>query len=385
MPGTDLAAQTARPLGIIHAVAPGRMGGLESVVRALAGGQHQRGHRVLVACVADSPDADLPLADALDAAGVATRRLVVPPRRYFTEWRLWRQVVRQWQPDLVHTHGYRPDVVAGAAARGLGPATVTTVHGFTGGGRKNRAYEWLQRRSFRRFDAVIAVSRPLVGHLADQGVPRERIHLVPNAWAGDVALLPRDEARRALDLTRGQIVLGWVGRLGHEKAADVLVRALPLMQRTDADACFIGDGRERPALEALAGELGVARRVHWAGPVTDAARYFSAFDLFVLSSRTEGTPIALFEAMAAETPAVVTRVGGVPDMVSPAEALLVPPDDPAALAAALDSALTDSAATRARAQAARARLATEFDSAVWLDRHDAVYAAALDAAQRKRT
>jgi glycosyltransferase involved in cell wall biosynthesis len=384
MPGPDLTA-AERSLGIVHAVAPGRMGGLESVVRALASGQHHRGHRVLVACVADSPTADLPLADALDAAGVATRRLVVPPRRYFSEWRQWRQVLKQWQPDVVHTHGYRPDVVAGAAARGLGLAAVTTVHGFTGGGRKNRTYEWLQRRAFRRFDAVIAVSGPLVGHLAEQGILRDRLHLVRNAWSGGAPPLSRAEARQAFDLPRNQVVLGWVGRLGHEKAADGLVRALPLMRRSEAHACFVGDGRERPALEALAAKLGVTPRVRWAGPVADAARYYRAFDAFVLSSRTEGTPIALFEAIAADVPVVVTRVGGVPDVVSPAEALLVPPDDPAAMAAALDAALNDPVAARARAAAARARLTTEFDPAIWLDRHDAVYAAALQSAHRKRT
>src|SRR5713101_3623616 len=89
---------------------------------------------------------------------------------------------RRLRPAVVHTHGYRPDVVDAGAARRLGIPTVTTVHGFTGGGWKNRFYERVQRRSHRRFDAVVAVSRPLVEQLLRDGVPPRRLHLVQNAW-----------------------------------------------------------------------------------------------------------------------------------------------------------------------------------------------------------
>ena len=100
---------------------------------------------------------------------------------------------------------------------------------------------------------------------------------------------------------------------------------------------------------------------------------FAAFDVFVLSSRTEGTPIALFEAMAAGVPIVATRVGGVPDVVSPLEAALVPAEDPVALAAEIRAIYRDPATGQRRARAARARLERDFSVAPWLDRYEAIY------------
>src|SRR2546428_9390082 len=90
------------------------------------------------------------------------------------------------------------------------------------------------------------------------------------------------------------------------------------------------------------------------------SRLLRAFGAFVLTSRTEGTPIALLEAMAAEVPIIAASVGGVPDVVSSKEALLVPPEDSRAVAAALHEVFQDPAAARARARAARERLEREF-------------------------
>ena len=111
-----------------------------------------------------------------------------------------------------------------------------------------------------------------------------------------------------------------------------------------------------------------------------AARQFAAFDVFVLSSHTEGTPIVLFEAMAAGVPIVASRVGGVPDVVSSAEAVLVPPGDPVALAEAIRSIYRDDAAARARAQRARGRLLADFTVPPWITRYDAIYRLVTDKA-----
>jgi glycosyltransferase involved in cell wall biosynthesis len=113
--------------------------------------------------------------------------------------------------------------------------------------------------------------------------------------------------------------------------------------------------------------------VQWHGLVPDAADLYPAFDAWVLSSRTEGTPIALLEAMAARVPVVATAVGGVPDVVGPAEALLVPPEQPRALAAAVASILTDPAQAALRAEAAYQRVTEAYSPGAWLDAHVALY------------
>ena len=119
--------------------------------------------------------------------------------------------------------------------------------------------------------------------------------------------------------------------------------------------------------------MGVERLVRLHGTVPDAGRLFAAFDVFVLSSHTEGTPIVLFEAMAAGVPIVTARVGGVPDVVSSAEAALVPPADPVALAAAIRAVYHDPVVARARAKRARVRLLTNFTVARCISRYDAIY------------
>jgi glycosyltransferase involved in cell wall biosynthesis len=348
---------------IVHLVAPAEFGGLERVVHALARGLHGLGHDVHVAAVVAGRPNDHPFFVPLSGSGVHVRPLALPDRAY----------LREVRPDVVHTHGYRPDVVDAGVARRLGIPIVTTVHGFTGGGWKNRCYEWLQCRAFRRFDAVVAVSRPLVERLARAGVQRSRIHAVPNAWCETAAPLDREAARDALGLPRDSFVVGWVGRLSGEKGPDVLLDALPHVGELPLVVSVVGNGVERVPLEARTSALGLDGRVRWHGAVPDAGRLFAAFDVFVLSSRSEGTPMALFEAMAAGVPIVATRVGGVPDVVSRADAAIVPPDDPVALAAAIRSVYRTPAAAERRARAARARLDRDFGVGPWLKRYEAVY------------
>ncbi|HMV34112.1 MAG TPA: glycosyltransferase, partial [Gemmatimonadales bacterium] len=297
---------------VLHALAPGPAGGLESVVQMHARGWVARGGEAAVALVLDE-GVDLPEAfRALTEAGVRVFCHAVPHRAYLREQAQYRSVLTTWRPDVVHCHGYRADLIAGRAARSAGIARVSTVHGFTGGDWKNRLYERLQLRSFRRFSGVVAVSRPIEARLVSAGLPRARVHLIPNAWARGLPPLTRAEARARLGVGPADRLVGWVGRLSREKAADVLLEALA---RVDQVAVVVGDGAEREVLRQQAAALGVAGRVRWAGLVPEAGRYFPAFDCYVLSSRTEGTPIALFEAMAASVPIVTTRVGGVPDVV----------------------------------------------------------------------
>jgi len=358
---------------VLHILAPGAVGGLERVVQILAQGQARAGAEVHVAAVLDRANAGHPLLDALAAGGVTTHAIVLSGRGYWRERAAILELGGRVRPSVVHTHGYRADVVDAAAARRLGIPTVTTVHGFTGGDWKNRLYERLQRRAYRRFDAVVAVSRPLAEQLMGDDVPPQRVHYVPNAWPETVPPLDRAAARRALGLGQDGFLIGWVGRLSGEKGPDVLLDALVHLTDLPISASVIGGGREQRLLAVRAQRLGVERLVRWHGTVPDAGRWFAAFDVFVLSSRTEGTPMVLFEAMAAGVPIVATRVGGVPDVLSPAEAALIAPDDPAALAAEIRAVHREPAAAGERARRARERLRRDFTLPPWLGRYETIY------------
>ena len=361
---------------VLHVVAPAAFGGLERVVSLLAGGQRRRGHQVHVAATFTDGGADAsdvgPLAP-LREAGVVVHPIRVGGRAYARERRCIETLCRTIRPRIVHTHGYRSDVLHGPVAASLGIGTVTTAHGLTGGDWRNRMYEWLQRRAFRRFGRVVAVSRPLAELLVRSGVSDRRVRVIQNAWSTAAPVLPRAAARMALDIASDHPRVGWVGRLSPEKGADVLLDALAHLAGVPVMVTVIGEGGERPRLMARAARLGVSNCIQWHGTVPDAAPFFSAFDAFVISSRTEGTPMALFEAMAAGVPAAAARVGGVPDVVGPREAFLFPPDDPPALAAAIVEAWAWPAEAAVRAGAARARLGAAFGAGPWLAAHEALY------------
>lgn len=367
---------------VLHTFAPAPFGGAEAVVRSLAASQAAAGHMVSVAAVLDPDAGEHPVVTDLEANGVAVRQVRPPARGYLAERREISNVCASVRPDVVHTHGYRADVLHSGVARRRGIATVSTVHGFTRGDWKNRLYEWLQRRAYRNFHAVVPVSAPLERELAAAGVPEDHLHIIRNAWAGTAEPLSEAEARSRLNLQGEGPWVGYVGRVGPEKGADIFIRSLARL-RGQWNAVVIGEGRIRQDLQLQAEELGISGRVQWAGFVPEAGRYMKALDVFVLSSRTEGTPIALFEAMAAGVPVVATRVGGVPDVVSDREAVLVPPEEPDALAAAIHEVLGDPRAADHRAHGARQRLRTEFGPEAWVEQYDRVYGAAMARARER--
>lgn len=361
---------------ILHVLAPAPYGGLERVVAALTAGMSARGHDVHVAAVLECEGEGHPFLRELRVPAHVIR---APGRAYGAEMAAVGALRHSLRPHVVHTHGYRADVLHGRPAGATGIPSTTTVHGFTGGGPRNQLYEAMQRLALRRFDAVVAVSEPLARQLRVT-VPGDRVRTIPNAWSPVEPPLPRADARARLGIGAGEFVAGWVGRLSHEKGADVLLDALPALP--GARASFLGDGADEAALRARAARRGTADRVRWHGAVPEAAALYGAFDVFVLSSRTEGTPIALFEAIAAGVPVVAARVGGVPDVVGPGEAWLVPPDDPAALAAALADVRASPDQARARADAARRRLETVFGCVPWLDAYESLYGSLVSRSAR---
>lgn len=372
---TEMAAErNARPLNIVHVLAPADVGGLERVVQMLSIGQQRRGHAVrVVASVTPGTDCTR-FRQPLEAAGLRVELLTLGARNYFGERARVAELLRRERADVVHTHGFRPDVLHLGVARAAGAGVVTTLHGSERSSGRTRAYEWLQERAARRFDAVIAVSEPIGERLSRAGVPNDRLHVVPNAWSMVCEPLDRESARRALGLEHEERIIGWVGRLVSAKGCDVLLDALALMDG-NYRCVIIGDGPLRGELEQQAALLGLAGRVLFLGSRHDAARYFRAFDLFVLSSRTEGTPIVLFEAMSAEVPIVATRVGGVPHVLTEAGAMLVPALSPAALSDAMRALLADAVQGQRCVAVARSQLLREHGERTWQERHEEIYRA----------
>lgn len=343
------------------------------MVSGLAAETARRGHRVVVV-LALSPEAPTPdWVGSLALAGVRVETLRLPPRNRMAEVRAVRALLKSLGAGLLHSHGYRSDILGLIAARSARIPLVSTVHGFVRVGWKRRLAVGLQIRALRHARTVVAVSSPLERELVTAGIPVARVRLIENGFIpSPVPSLDRLAARSRLGLSASATVIGWVGRLSEEKSPELLLRALQ-RTRSPVEACIVGDGPLRSTCRALAVSLGIADRVRFVGVVQDAEIIFEAFDALALSSRTEGTPMVLLEALAAGLPIVATAVGGVPDLLAGTGSTLVESGDSAEFASALDDLVGQLPARRERARdvARRIRGGSTPD---WVDRYLALYA-----------
>lgn len=302
----------------------------------------------------------------LDRAGVAYRRVSAVPRL--------RHALTSFGPDLVHTHLVHADVW-GAVAAGRTPL-VTTKHNddpFRAG-----AFRHLERALSRRARAVICITEALARFNTDRvGIPRNKISVVhygldevPPAWSADAPPAVPDEARVVLSL----------GRLVPQKGHDITLRAFARVraQQPGLVLAILGEGPERERLEALARELGLGESLLLPGRAGDVAAWLHRAEVFVHPARWEGFGLVLLEAMLAAVPVVATSVSSIPEIVADAQTgLLVPPDDPDALAAALGRVLGDVTYRRQLGDAGLARARSEFSVARMASATAAVYARAL--------
>jgi glycosyltransferase involved in cell wall biosynthesis len=275
----------------------------------------------------------------------------------------------QVRPDVIHGYLFGPNLFAVLAGRLCGvPAIVVAKRNMDAFESPRQAS--LQRLAHRWATHVTAVSGAVADSVAAMGVPRERITVIPNGVDAErFAVAPPPRAN-------GAAVVGSVGCLAPRKDYATLLDALALLRGRGRDfrVELVGDGPERAALEAHAASLGLSDRVRFLGERPDVDRLLPTMDVFVLSSREEGIPNALLEAMAAGRPSVATAVGGTPEVMRDGETgWIVPPRSPERLAAALEQALDDPAEAARRGDNARryAREVLSIDAMV--RRHEAFY------------
>jgi glycosyltransferase involved in cell wall biosynthesis len=228
----------------------------------------------------------------------------------------------------------------------------------------------------RAADVIVAVStRDQERMTSVEGIPPHMTRYIPNAFmppAGDAA---SGDLRAELGIAPETPIVGTLCVHRVQKALDVLVDAFAIVAKRMPEPVLVmgGEGIMTDALKAQAQELGIADRVHWIGRRTDGAVVLDGFDICAMSSDYEGTPLLAFECIAAGTPMVATDVGGFRDIFeSGTSALLVPRQDPEALAGALEELLRSPERRRAMAAAAAERL-DEFTVERAVERVSALY------------
>jgi glycosyltransferase involved in cell wall biosynthesis len=290
----------------------------------------------------------------IDAARRSQVPLVTLIERHAFDWSViseLAQTLERAQPDIVESHGYKSHALVWLARRRIKSAVATCPwlafhHGYTTESLRVRLYNEFDRFTLPRADRVITFCRDFERQLCARGVGAERLTVLRNAL--DPTPPPSQatlaQLRAELGLAATDVILLAVGRLSSEKGHAELIAAFTQLLRSadrpNLRLLIVGDGIEAGRLKEQAGPL--RNSVIFTGHRSSAWPYFGLADIFVLPSRSEGSPLALLEAMQARLPIVATCVGGVAETVQDeVSALLVPPRDPHALATALARLLDD--------------------------------------------
>lgn len=260
-----------------------------------------------------------------------------------------RSVVKRQRPDLVVTHSVKSHFLVWRSHLWRDCPWVAFHHGYTTTDRKMRLYNRLDRWSLPVADRLVTVCHAFARELASNtGVPIANISVQHNSIRPQPPTSQADaESLRAkLGIETGDSVLLAVGRLSKEKGHLDLLTAFACLRETHPELkcklVIVGDGPERGTLEAAAQSKAIDVDVIFTGQISGVLPFYAAADVFVLPSHSEGSPNVLLEAMAANLPIVATAVGGVPEVVENNEsALLVPANDPQAVAAAIARVLID--------------------------------------------
>jgi len=301
------------------------------------------------------------------------------------------RLMRQVRPHVVHTHTAKAGTLGRLAARLTGvPVVVHTYHGHVFRGYfspvATRLFLAVERWLARRTDRLLTVSQTVRRELLELGVGTpDRLTVVPLGLDLEPFLTVDPSGgnglRRELGVEPGTPLVGIVARLVPIKAHEVFFAAAAMVsaRRPETRFVVVGDGARRVELETMVERLGLARSVRFLGWRGDLPAIYRDVDVVVLTSRNEGSPVSLIEAMAAGRPVVATRVGGVPDLVEHGvNGYLVEPDQPSLVADAVLALLDEPERREALGRAGRKRVYPAFGAERLLRDIDTLYAALLE-------
>jgi glycosyltransferase involved in cell wall biosynthesis len=345
---------------VLHLIDSGGVYGAEVMLLSLVAAQRAAGIDAQIGSLGDRGEGERPLEAECARRGIPCRKIRFNPAINVLAAAKILKGFEAEGVDLLHTHGYKADILFGML---LYPVRripiIATAHGWseTRWCTKVALYQTLQRLSWRWIERVAAVADNSPAYRAQ--LRQDHVVTIENGINLDAApsAVTNSELRRRIMLyCKGRPAIGIVGRLSHEKGVDVLLSALHQL-RSSGDECavvVVGEGPERGRLEDFVAKNGLHDQVLFVGYVEGAGSLMSCFDLLVMPSRTEGLPITLLEAMAANVPVIASRVGQIGRVLEEGKCgLLIAPEDAGALAAGIrrllqDNAYRESLATRAR-------------------------------------
>jgi len=360
-------------------------GGLEVVVKGLIEHLDHEAFDIMPIIFTANRQKERTLVSELQKSGRRYCNIVVDSERikYMNPIRNLMQVYslfRKYQFDVIHTHGYRADVLGFMAARPLRVPLVTTCHGFIPNDKKLMFYNSIDKFILKHFNRVIAVSNDIAANLITSGVKEKNISVIPNAvnlshdekWIYE----RRCSTRASMGWSDNQFVLGYVGRLSEEKGLRFLVEALSDLVKSGLPVrlAIIGEGQQREALNLMVREHGLQSAVKFLGFQRNTHEWLPAFDVFTLPSLMEGTPMAMLEAMLCGVPVVASAVGGIPDVIQQGNnGILVRPGSAKDISEAISLLYKNRILRHRIGAAARVTVRTKYSAKDWINKIEGEY------------
>ena len=277
------------------------------------------------------------------------------------------RLLKQHQIQILCAHGHKARMLGWFSAKRLRIPIVGISHGWTGENKKVQIYDRIDKWMHRRMDHVVCVSQGQADKVIRFGTPASRVSVIYNAVRMDRFDVPSDISFRhrleALFPNKPKLIVGTAGRLSPEKGFDILVTVADKLLKSGLDigVVLFGEGFLREPLQQQIESLGIQQSVVLPGFTDQLDQYMHHFDLFVQSSHTEGMPSVLLETMSARTAVVATRVGGTSELVvEGSTGLMVPPNDPDALAEAMQKVLINDELRRTMGENGRRRVEQSF-------------------------
>jgi glycosyltransferase involved in cell wall biosynthesis len=330
------------------------VGGMERHVQLVVEGLRGQGIKVTALCPYESS-----FTEALRSLGCPVHIAMLGDSLAWRSLLTAAEIIRRQQVSLVHTHLFNSTFLGGVAAGLAGVPAATTVHGM---------YVSSEEMALARLTGshLITVCTAAYSMGLALGVPEDQISMIPNS-VDTQRFRPELDGqafRESLGVPPGAPLVGMVARLSREKGPDLFLQAAALLAATRPEIHYalVGDGPMTGELEREIRTLGLDDRVHLAGLRPDTTTVFPGLDVACQSSRTEGLPLSLLEAMAAARPVEATTAGGIPEVIEAGRSgWLVAPGDVGAIAERILWLLDNPEQARRMGQEARRRVSEHFD------------------------
>jgi len=307
-----------QPAQVLHLISSSGLFGAENVLLKIACFFNSGENQSIVCAFHDERNPHLEVIEKAKELGLPTH--IINSKGRFDIGAIFKlkKYLEENKIDILHTHNYKSDIIGALAAKLAGVSLVCTAHGFTDVTSVVSVYEKIDRFVLQFwFDRVAVMSNKMLPKLS---VNKKKV--IPNgidvSLYGKSALKHRDEIRKKYHINDGEILIGTVGRLSKEKNQLLFLKAVKRIveKHSNVKTLIIGDGPKKDELFKYVDDEGLKEKVIFTGIISDILPVYQALDLFVLSSITEGVPMAILEAMASKVPVIATCVGGIPDIIT---------------------------------------------------------------------